>query len=143
MKCIHIFYKSLSRTKNLVLLLLIIFPFTFQSNLMAIDTSRFKKKVTREYNTCERKRIIIEKAVCMTILRSRLERNLEYDLERGYYYQSTYRSIYGSRDSTIRIFREFENYSIKELRRIHKRERQIVQEYIARLDRDRRERRYR
>lgn len=128
---------------NLVALLFIIFSFTHQNSLMAIDASRFKKRVTREYNTCERKRQIIEKAVCMTILRSRLERNLKYDLERGYYYQSTYRSIYGSSDFTIRTFREFDNYSLRELRRIHRRERRIVQEYIARLDRDRRERRSR
>lgn len=137
------FSKFFARKRNLVALLLIIFTFTYQNNIMAIDASRFKKKVTREYNTCERKRRIIEKAVCMTILRSRLERNLKYDLEREYYYQSTYQNIYGSSDSTTRTFREFENYSIKELRRIHRRERRIVQEYIARLDRNRRERRYR
>lgn len=137
------FSKFFARKRNLVALLLIIFTFTYQNNIMAIDASRFKKKVTREYNTCERKRRIIEKAVCMTILRSRLERNLKYDLEREYYYQSTYQNIYGSSDSITRTFREFENYSIKELRRIHRRERRIVQEYIARLDRNRRERRYR
>ena len=90
MKYFPISYKSLSRTKNLVLLLLIIFPFTFQSNLMAIEASRFKKDVTREYNTCEKKRKILDKAVCMTVLRSRLENDLEYDSKQGYYYRNSY-----------------------------------------------------
>lgn len=131
MKCLPISDKLLSRTKNLVLLLLIIFPFTFQSNLMAIEASRFKKDVTREYNTCEKKRKILDKAVCMTVLRSRLENDLEYDSKRGYYY----RNSYGGSGLIIRTSREFEEYSNKELRQIHKRERKIVQEYIARLDR--------
>lgn len=129
--------KFSGQTKNLVLLLSIIFLFTFQSSLMAIEASRFKKRVTREYNYCEKKRKILDKAVCMAILRSRLERSLEYDSTRGYYYQDSYRSIYSSSDLRFRTFREFEDYSIKELRKIHRRERKIVQEYIARLDSDR------
>ncbi|BAZ45493.1 hypothetical protein NIES4102_25170 [Chondrocystis sp. NIES-4102] len=93
---------------------------TFSGLMLTAQSSiavPYRQETAMLYNQCEKQREILDKTVCMHILRGYLE---------GEY-------VYFIADWTDLKSREFSQYSEEALRKIHRQERQLVQIYISML----------
>ncbi|WP_144870547.1 hypothetical protein [Hyella patelloides] len=103
------------KLSNISLFLPVVICLVFNLDTKLVEAYPSRREAVREYDICEKRKEILDKVTCMTVLRNGLEGNYYY------YYE------------TVDLSRQLEDYSNQKLKSMYQKERQLVEQYLASL----------
>lgn len=103
------------KLSNISLFLPIFICLLLNLDTKLVDAYSSRREAVREYDICEKRKDIVDKVTCIIVLRNRLEGNYYY------YYE------------TVDLSRKLEDYSEQKLKSMYRKERQLVEQYLASL----------